>query len=247
LFARAHSRAHKLNEPLRLALRWWLDVLERDLSQSRRWDQARRGRVLARPRAQSRQEERPAAAIFADASGLPARLGAVLCVDGDIYYTSYFVSDVEKAWFSPRGDQQIAGLELLAIALAFSTWEGAGRRAAHRAQACSLRVRARAGLLQDRAIAVWSDNVVAEGAVRKGSARAWDHTCIVHALWLRAAAMRAALWVYRVDAKCNPADAPSRGDFALMRQLAAACSEPVLAAEFRDASAWAALRLPKLF
>ena len=99
-----------------------------------------------------------------------------------IYYTSYFVSDEEKAWFSARGDQQIAGLELLAIALAFSTWEGASRRAAHRALPCSLRIRARAGLLQDRAIAVWSDNVVAEGSVRKGSARAWDHTCIVHAL-----------------------------------------------------------------
>ena len=119
-------------------------------------------------------------------------------------------------------------------------------RGASRA-ACSLRVRARAGLLQDRAIAVWSDNVVAEGAVRKGSARAWDRTCIVNTLWLRAAAMRAALWVYRVGAKSNPADAPSRGDFALMRQLAATCSEPVLAAEFRDASAWAALRPPKLF
>ena len=124
-----------------------------------------------------------------------------------------------------------------------------GRRAQSRtgARARSRGSPPRAGLLRDRAIAVWSDNVVAEGSIRKGSAKAWDHTCIVHALWLRAAVLRAALWIYRVDTKCNPADAPSRGDFALMRRLAASWSEPVLAPEFRCASAWAALRLPKLF
>lgn len=201
--------------------------------------------VHARPRARRRQDERPCAAIFADASGAPARLGAVLCIDGEILYTSRFVTDEEKAWFSARGDQQIAGLELLAIALAFSTWEGARRRVPSSARARG--VRSYTGLLRDRAIAVWSDNVVAEGSLRKGSAKAWDHTCIVHALWLRAAVLRAALWIYRVDTKCNPADAPSRGDFALLRRLAATWSEPVLAPEFRCASAWAALRLPKLF
>ena len=53
LFARAHSRAYKLNEPLRLALRWWLDALERDLSQARRWDQARRAACCPRAAARS--------------------------------------------------------------------------------------------------------------------------------------------------------------------------------------------------
>ena len=52
LFARAHCRACKLNEPVRLALRWWLDALERDLSQARRWDQAQRSEgAVARGRA----------------------------------------------------------------------------------------------------------------------------------------------------------------------------------------------------
>ena len=134
----------------------------------------------------------------------------------------------------------------------WSSWplRSRSQRGKARAAACR-RQRARdvlpcAGLFRDRAIAVWSDNVAAEGSLRKGSAKAWDHACIVHALWLRAAVLRAAPWIYCVDRKCNPADAPSRGDFALRRRLAAAWSEPVLAPEFRCASAWAASRLPKL-
>ena len=64
--------------------------------------------------------------------------------------------------FQQRSDNQIAGLEMLASALAISTWER------------ELRGR-RARLLSDNTIAGWS--------FRRGSAKCCDHGAIVHHFW----------------------------------------------------------------
>ena len=73
-------------------------------------------------------------------------------------------------------------LELLALALGLCTFseECRGRR-----------------------VRLFSDNVGAEQATDKGSAKRWDHTSIVHCLWLKAAELKAQLWVERVPTKDN--------------------------------------------
>ena len=96
-------------------------------------------------------------------------------------------------------------------------------------------------------MAIWSDNVVAEGSLRKASAKQWDHTCVVHALWKRAAEIGMRMRIHRVPTKDNPADAPSRGDYRLLRWLGATWCEPVLASAFKAPGAWDALRLASFF
>ena len=81
------------------------------------------------------------------------------------------------------------GLELLAIALGLSSF--------------SL-------LLQNRKVVVWSDNVGSQRSTERGRAKAWDHSCIVHVLWLEAACLQMHMHVERVPSEDNIADLPSR-------------------------------------
>ena len=57
---------------------------------------------------------------------------------------------------------------------------------------------------------VWSDNTAAEATTRKGTARSFDHLCIVHAIWLRAAQLHTELHIRRVPTDVNISDDPSR-------------------------------------
>ena len=160
--------------------------------------------------------------LFADARGHPPRLAAVLLADGKTHYTDWEPPPSLLAIFISRKDQQIMGLELLAIALGFSTF---------------------ANLLEGRRVFVWSDNVGTESCARKGTARQWDHACIVHSLWKRAAALQCELYVERVPTAVNIADLPSREEYKLLHAIRALYCEPYLDTAFWQPDAWEALSL----
>ena len=67
-----------------------------------------------------REQER--AELFCDARGYPARIAAVLCVHAEIFYTAWDVPDDVLATFCPREDQQIMGLELMAVVFGLHTF-----------------------------------------------------------------------------------------------------------------------------
>ena len=60
--------------------------------------------------------------LFCDASGGSARLGAVLFADGKWFWTSTTVKERICEYFRHRRDNQIMGLELLAITLGLETF-----------------------------------------------------------------------------------------------------------------------------
>ena len=137
--------------------------------------------------------------LFCDARGSPPRLAAVIIThDGSSYYTDMAPPQALLKFFIDRRDKQICALELCAIALGLSTF----------GPLC-------AGLK----LHVWSDNCGSEHATRRGSAKAWDHNRIVHALWVKAATLRCHMIVDRVPTKENIADLPSREEYALLRAM----------------------------
>ena len=85
--------------------------------------------------------------------------------------------------------RQITTLEILAISVGLSTFQK---------------------LLRGRKVVVWSDNRGAEGASRKGSAKAFDHCRLVHELWLHALQNQTHVWIERVPSHDNISDSPSR-------------------------------------
>ena len=68
-------------------------------------------------------DEGPTAHLFCDASGAGARLGSVLCCDGLWYWTTMVAPPSLLESFRHREDNQIMGLELLAITLGLGTFE----------------------------------------------------------------------------------------------------------------------------
>ena len=64
--------------------------------------------------------------------------------------------------FVKRSDNQITTLEVLAIAVGLSTF---------------------GELLENRRVLILSDNVGAEGSVRKGASKAWDQSMLIHEIW----------------------------------------------------------------
>ena len=67
---------------------------------------------------------RPRATLFADASGQPPCVAAVLVTATGIRFTSMVVPDSLMGSFQRRRDNQIQGLELLSIALGMCTFAG---------------------------------------------------------------------------------------------------------------------------
>ena len=132
----AHSRAQHVgvDTPLALSLRWWREVLALGLHQSRSFSSA----------------PSPPVHLFADARGHPARLAAVLLIDGEILYCDCEPPEVMLQALEARNDKQILGLELFALALGCSTF---------------------AERLVGRKVFLWSDNVGAEKGTAKGKAR----------------------------------------------------------------------------
>ena len=114
------------------------------------------------------------------------------------------------------------GLELLAIALRLSTFSAlcAGRR-----------------------VVVWSDNTGSERGAQKGTSKQWDHSAIVHCLWLKAVEIGMDMHVSRVPTHDNIADLPSREEYGLLKHLGASWTEPLLDDRFWRPSSWEALKL----
>ena len=206
LFAHAHSHRAKVSQSMRLALEWWLEVLTLDLEEVQSWA----------------TEVYPPVHLFADARGSPPRLAAVVLVDGRSCYTDWAPPSELLEFFRNRSDNQIMGLELLAIALGLSTFSA---------------------LIRGRRVCVWSDNAGSEAATRKGSAREWDHACIVHCIWKKAVVLRCALFIQRVPTDENIADLPSREEYALLRAIGAQCVPPRMDTEFWHPWTWEALSL----
>ena len=78
--------------------------------------------------------------------------------------------------------------------------------------------------------------------MRKGAAKAFDHNCIVHCLWLKAAREHIALFVDRVPTEDNIADLPSRESYQLLDALGADWVEPTLDDAFVTPEAWTSLK-----
>ena len=61
--------------------------------------------------------------------------------------------------------------------------------------------------------------VGAEGSLRKGSAKAFDHNDLIHEIWTLAVKMNIALWIERVPSKYNISDSPSRSEWQILADL----------------------------
>ena len=70
---------------------------------------------------------------------------------------------------------------------------------------------------------MWSDNVGAERSTAKGSARSFDHSCIVHCIWTKASDLNMQMFVDRVPTEQNVADLPSREQYELLKALGSSC------------------------
>ena len=162
----------------------------------------------------------PPVQLFCDARGVPPRVAAVLLADGKCWYIDLAPSESALTNFRHRNDKQIMSLELLSIALGLSSF---------------------AHLLRGRKVRVWSDNAGAEATTRKGSARQFDHTCLVHCLWLRAAQLHIHLRVDRVPTDDNIADLPSRECYDLVERLGGVRIEAKLDDMFCAPEAWSSL------
>ena len=149
-------------------------------------------------------------------------MAAVLAIDDKFFFTDFQPEADVLSFFSPRGDNQILRLELLAIALGLVTFGNS---------------------LRDRSIRVFSYNVGSEHAARRGSARSFDHGCIVHSLWKRSLHLKAPLWIERVPTKENLADLPSREKYELLHAMGAIWLPPILDDEFRSPGAWRSISL----
>ena len=206
LFSHAKGKRSGLQQPAKLCLEWWLEILTCSLEQHQLWGDELRAPVH----------------LFADARGRPPRLAAVLLVDGRSFFSDWAPPPELLECFRRRQDAQIMGLELLAIALGLSTF---------------------ADLITNRRVFVWSDNTGSEASTRKGTAKSWDHSCVVHCLWKRAALLSADLQVERVPTQENVADLPSREEYGLMHAIGAEFVAPELHADFYHPSAWRALSL----
>ena len=100
--------------------------------------------------------------MLVDARSTPARCAAVLVKGAKILYTDGAPSEGIMKQFTKRGDGQIMTLEILAIAVGLSTF---------------------AEEIMGERLFIYSDNVGAEGAVREGKAKRWDHAKLVHSIW----------------------------------------------------------------
>ena len=184
LYKKAHGVGSAIGPELRRALLWWCVVLKEHIAQPVPMNKLP-DKVLN---------------LFCDARGVPPRTAAVL-IDGDqVWYTDARPPKAAMRMFLERQDEQIMGLELLAVAMALHTF---------------------AGMLKGTTVRVWTDNASAWGALAKGAAGQSDHNCLVHGVWLLAWRIDFGLWVEWVPTDRNVADLPSRQEYGLLEQLGA--------------------------
>lgn len=163
--------------------------------------------------------------------------------DGKVKYTDAHPGEQLMQFFKERRDNQIVGLEMLAIGT--HGHSGTGTFVHYR----SSLLFAGLGLstfheeLKGQRVVIWSDNTAAEYAIRKGSARSFDHTCIAHCLWTYLTKLKTEVIIRRVPTKDNIADLPSREDYVLLKELGAELVLPRLDSTLRSPSAWESISL----
>lgn len=141
------------------------------------------------------------------------RCAAVLFDGEQILYTDGQPAPEIFERFSKRSDNQITTLEVLAIAVGLSTF---------------------GEMLENRRVIIFSDNIGAEGSVRKGASKAWDQSMLIHEIWTLAWKLKMHIWIHRVPSEENISDLPSRESYDLMRDLGAQWVPPTVAGIFMD-------------
>ena len=202
LFMQKHAtKPFALSMELRYTLLWWKAILLEGRVEKFRWEQP---------------VDKDVVHLFCDAAGNPARIAAIAVCDGKIFFTDCEPPEhIVQRWAS-RSDSQIMGLELLSIALAFSTF---------------------GHLCKKRRVIVHSDNTGAECCLRKGTAKHTDHCHIVNELWGHVSRKRMQLWIQRVGTDDNWSDSPSRFLYDGLVEVGATECKPRLAEcyEMQDA------------
>ena len=150
--------------------------------------------------------------MFVDAAGHSSRCAAVLCCESGCFYTDGVPSSQIVNRLVDRRDNQIMGLESIAIGLGLCTF---------------------APELHRQKVVIYSDNKGAEHSTRKGSAKSWDHCRIIHELWTQALRNHTYMWIERVPSEENISDLPSRGEYGLVAdELGMEWRAPVIAEFF---------------
>jgi hypothetical protein len=158
--------------------------------------------------------------LFCDARGQPPHLGAVLVSSTACSWTHLRPNDSAIDLFRSRKDNQIMGLELLSIALGIHTF---------------------AYEIKERRIIIHSDNRGSELAIRRGSAKKWDHAQLVHQIWEDLLVLQTQVFVVRVSTHDNIADPPSRESFEIFVRAGATFRTPQLPDVYGYASTWETL------
>lgn len=205
IFDQKTRRDGAVEAELDAALSWWRDVLRLGICELRCWDKPTKSSPVH---------------LFVDASGSPPYLGAVAYHEGEFWWTHMAPPPATMEHFKDRADNQIMGLELLAISLGLCSFEW---------------------LLEGKDVVIYSDNTGSEVAFRRGSARSWDHAQLVHAQWFQLVRLNINVFVKRVATDDNIADLPSRGESRILRWKQAKEVQPVLATEY-EGDAWKVLQ-----
>ena len=210
LFARAHGKQWWMLKPLRAALEWWSEALSRRIVETRAWLPDRRlPRAFAVRRARGTAAARRGALVGGRRVAPPAewlRRAIALAAPARGGPASSC-----RRLFRERNDAQIAGLEILVIAVGLSTFAEALR-------GCEVRI--------------FSDSVLADGALRRGAARAFHRHGLIHGARSFALAERIHAKVDRFSSKLNMSDMPSREERGLLERLGATRLAPKIAPAF---------------
>ena len=170
-------------------------------------------------------EAPPPLLLYTDASDVPERsprwvVGAALwdpTSDELLYSATEVPPSLVTSWL-PR-QNYMGQLELLAGPCALSTWPDR---------------------LRDRPSFLFVDNDSAASNLVKGYSPQVDSAAIVGEFWLRASALRANIYVERVESKSNLSDGPSRLEFDLLVSMGGTWTKPSLEGLTRptDPSQW---------
>ena len=162
-----YCRGGRLCDEMTTALKWWLAVLQLNISEEYPWE----------------EPSSPPALLFVDARGVPPRCAAVLFIDNTCLYTDGCPSEKIMQQFQARCDNQITTLEILAVSVGLSTFcdELAGRRVVvfndnRGAEACLHYFTCTTNLQHFMF-------VTHQGTVRKGASKAWDQSKLIHEIW----------------------------------------------------------------
>ena len=107
IFDQKSKRSGRVCTELRRALLWWRDILSTNIAELKPWKQ-----VTSTP-----------VHMFCDAAGRKPYMGVVVFIDGECLWTHMVPPRKVMCRFRARSDNQIMGLELLAISLGLSTFE----------------------------------------------------------------------------------------------------------------------------